>query len=52
MVNQIFGGSPAQTIQHLLEENSVSQDELEAIKKVIAEFDNENKTKSGGGKNQ
>ena len=42
LVQNLFGGSPATALQHLLKENEVSAEELAEIKKLIA-----SKEKSG-----
>ncbi len=39
LVRQVFGGSAATALQHLLAENEVSRDELDEIKEIIARHD-------------
>ena len=36
LVRQVFGGSPAAAMQHLLDEHEVSVDELEKLKRLLA----------------
>ena len=45
LVRQVFGGSPATAMQHLLAEHEVSADELARLKQLIA--DHEAKNSSG-----
>jgi predicted transcriptional regulator len=37
LVRQVFGGSPATALQHLLAESEVSPEELAKLKQLIAE---------------
>ena len=39
LVRQVFGGSPATAMQHLLAEHEVSADELARLKQLIAEHE-------------
>ena len=39
LVRQVFGGSPATAMQHLLAEHEVSPDELAKLKQLIAEHE-------------
>ena len=39
LVRQIFGGSAASALQHLLAENEVSRAELDEIKEIIAQYE-------------
>ena len=39
LVRQVFGGSPATAMQHLLAEHEVSADELAKLKQLIAEHE-------------
>ena len=40
LVSQVFGGSTATTLQHLLAEQKVSREELDEIKEIIARHEN------------
>ena len=44
LVNQIFGGSPASVLQHLLSGKKVDREELEQIKRLIAEHEQDDQT--------
>ena len=37
LVNRVFGGSPAELVNHLLESDQVDKRELERIKKLVSE---------------
>jgi BlaI family penicillinase repressor len=39
LVRQVFGGSPATALQHLLAEEGVSRQELDEIKEIIAQHE-------------
>jgi predicted transcriptional regulator len=41
LVRQVFGGSPATALQHLLAEEGVSRQELDDIKAIIDRYENE-----------
>lgn len=43
LVRDVFGGSPAAAMQQLLAESEVSREELQEIKRLIAEHDKEMK---------
>jgi predicted transcriptional regulator len=38
LVRDVFGGSPAAAIQHLLSENKVSESELTAVERLVADL--------------
>jgi predicted transcriptional regulator len=42
LVRQVFGGSPATAMQHLLAEHEVSADELARLKQLIADHEAKN----------
>src|ERR1044071_3994754 len=44
IVRQLFGGSPATVMQHLLEESEVTREELSEIKRLIEEHEREKPT--------
>ncbi len=39
LVREVFGGSPASAMQQLLAENEMSREELEEIKRLIADYE-------------
>jgi predicted transcriptional regulator len=41
LVRQVFGGSPATALQHLLAEEGVSRQELDDIKEIIDRYETE-----------
>jgi len=41
LVRQVFGGSPASALQHLLAEEGVSRQELDEIKEIIDRYESE-----------
>ncbi len=50
LVTQVFGGSPAQAIQQLLDESDVSPDEIDQIKKLLDEHKSKPAKKTSKGK--
>jgi predicted transcriptional regulator len=41
LVRDVFGGSPAAALQHLLSGDGVSRDELDEVKRLIADYERE-----------
>jgi len=50
LVRQLFGGSPATAMQHLLAESEVSPEELAKLKQLIAEQEAKSATPRAKGK--
>jgi len=50
LVRQVFGGSPATAMQHLLAEHEVSPDELAKLKQLIADHEMKSSASHGRGK--
>lgn len=44
-VRNIFGGSPASAMQHFLENSEVNPEEINEMKKLLAEFENKSSKK-------
>ncbi len=46
LVDRVFGGSPAELVNHLLASDQIDQDELERIKKAVNDHATRSKRKS------
>lgn len=47
LVRDVFGGSPAAALQHLLAGHNVSREELNEVKRLVADYEKEQERSSG-----